>query len=116
MQQKTYRLNQRLAPLHEARAEYRNSRVVLFDVPGHKQRRGTPKLTKFLGNECLSVDVNSMKPIDNLSPQPPSSRRPKSSLPTRHSLSSAARRRPVQAMVMSVCKAGDSMIYSLNFT
>ncbi len=68
MQQKTYRLNQRLAPLHEALAEYRNSRVVSFDVSGHKQGRGTPELTKFLGKECLSVDVNSMKPFDNLSP------------------------------------------------
>ena len=51
----------------EALAEYRKSRVVPFDVPGHKQGRGTPELTEFLGKACLSVDVNSMKPLDNLS-------------------------------------------------
>ena len=67
MADKAYRLDQRRAPLHEALAEYRSSRVVPFDVPGHKQGRGTPELTKFLGKECLSVDVNSMKPLDNLS-------------------------------------------------
>ena len=67
MSERTYRLDQRRAPLHEALAEYRSSRVVPFDVPGHKQGRGTPELTKFLGKECLSVDVNSMKPLDNLS-------------------------------------------------
>ena len=66
MADKAYRLDQRRAPLHEALAEYRSSRVVPFDVPGHKQGRGTPELTKFLGKECLSVDVNSMKPLDNL--------------------------------------------------
>ena len=37
-----------------------------FDVPGHKRGRGSPELTAFLGEACMSVDVNSMKPLDNL--------------------------------------------------
>ncbi|MFV0314916.1 MAG: aminotransferase class I/II-fold pyridoxal phosphate-dependent enzyme, partial [Anaerotignum sp.] len=37
-----------------------------FDVPGHKHGKGNPQLTEFLGEKCLSVDVNSMKPLDNL--------------------------------------------------
>lgn len=41
-------------------------RVVPFDVPGHKRGRGNPELTKFLGERCISIDVNSMKPLDNL--------------------------------------------------
>ncbi|MDR3355085.1 MAG: hypothetical protein LBO21_08610, partial [Synergistaceae bacterium] len=55
------------APLHEALARYRTDRIVPFDVPGHKQGRGAPELAEFLGSRCLSVDVNSMKPLDNLS-------------------------------------------------
>ena len=41
-------------------------RVVPFDVPGHKRGRGNPELTEFLGQKCVGVDVNSMKPLDNL--------------------------------------------------
>lgn len=59
-------LDQTQAPLHAALAAYRERRVVSFDVPGHKQGRGNPELTDFLGKRCLSVDVNSMKCLDNL--------------------------------------------------
>ena len=119
MADKAYRLDQRRAPLHEALAEYRSSRVVPFDVPGHKQGRGTPELTKFLGKECLSVDVNSMKPLDNLS-------HPTSVIKEAEELAADAfgadaaflivggTTAAVQAMVMSVCKAGDSMIIPRN--
>ena len=41
-------------------------RVVPFDVPGHKRGKGNPELTSFLGQQCMDVDVNSMKPLDNL--------------------------------------------------
>ena len=41
-------------------------RVVPFDVPGHKRGRGNPELTEFLGEQCVGIDVNSMKPLDNL--------------------------------------------------
>ncbi|MBO7521447.1 MAG: aminotransferase class I/II-fold pyridoxal phosphate-dependent enzyme, partial [Opitutales bacterium] len=54
------------APLYEAMLHFRNMRVVPFDVPGHKRGRGNPKLAEFLGERCLSIDVNSMKPLDNL--------------------------------------------------
>ncbi len=61
-----YRLDQSQAPLLDALSAYRQNRIVSFDVPGHKQGRGNPELTNFLGTSCLSVDVNSMKPLDNL--------------------------------------------------
>ncbi len=61
-----YRLNQDRAPIAEALTEFENNRVVPFDVPGHKRGKGNPELTAFLGRKCMSLDVNSMKPLDNL--------------------------------------------------
>lgn len=61
-----YALDQTATPLADALADYRRARVVSFDVPGHKQGRGNRELTDYLGQQCLSVDVNSMKPLDNL--------------------------------------------------
>ncbi|MDI9461761.1 MAG: aminotransferase class I/II-fold pyridoxal phosphate-dependent enzyme [Saccharofermentanales bacterium] len=54
------------APLYEAVSLYRSKRIVPFDVPGHKQGRGNPDLRAYLGEDCLTVDVNSMKMVDNL--------------------------------------------------
>lgn len=65
---KRTRLDQRRAPIHEALENFRRMRVVPFDVPGHKRGRGNPELTAFLGQQCVGVDVNSMKPLDNLLP------------------------------------------------
>ena len=59
-------LDQTKAPLLEALRSLRASRVVPFDVPGHKQGRGNPELTAFLGRQCMEADVNSQKPLDNL--------------------------------------------------
>ena len=59
-------MDQDRAPLQEALERMRRDRLVPFDVPGHKRGRGNPELTRFLGEQCLSVDVNSMKPLDNL--------------------------------------------------
>lgn len=54
------------APLYEALEEFKQARIVPFDVPGHKRGRGNKPLRNFLGESCLTVDVNSMKPLDNL--------------------------------------------------
>ena len=62
-----FKLNQNHdTKLHEALETFRRMRVVPFDVPGHKRGRGNPELTEFLGQKCVGVDVNSMKPLDNL--------------------------------------------------
>lgn len=60
------RLNQNIAPIYNALEELRKMRVVPFDVPGHKRGKGNKELMDFLGEKCLSIDVNSMKPLDNL--------------------------------------------------
>ena len=53
-------------PIYEALNRYKKMRIVPFDVPGHKRGKGNKELTEFLGESCLTVDVNSMKPLDNL--------------------------------------------------
>ena len=59
-------LSQEKAPIYEALEAFQRMRVVPFDVPGHKRGRGNPELTELLGQRCVSLDVNSMKPLDNL--------------------------------------------------
>lgn len=59
-------LTQDRAPVYEALKRMKAERLVPFDVPGHKRGRGNPELAEFLGESCLSVDVNSMKMLDNL--------------------------------------------------
>ena len=60
------RLDQQRAPIYEALERFGKMRVVPFDVPGHKRGRGNPELVELLGQQCVSMDVNSMKPLDNL--------------------------------------------------
>ena len=57
---------QKRAPIYEALERFRKKRVVPFDVPGHKRGRGNPELAALLGEKCVGLDVNSMKPLDNL--------------------------------------------------
>lgn len=59
-------MNQDRMPVYEALRDFKAQRVVPFDVPGHKRGKGNPELTHFLGKACLEIDVNSMKPLDNL--------------------------------------------------
>lgn len=59
-------LNQNRAPILEALEKMKAARLVPFDVPGHKRGRGNHELAEFLGQNCLDVDVNSMKMLDNL--------------------------------------------------
>ncbi|MCX7614294.1 MAG: aminotransferase class I/II-fold pyridoxal phosphate-dependent enzyme [Clostridiales bacterium] len=112
-------LMQENAPLYEALIKYKTKRVVPFDVPGHKQGRGNPELTEFLGKSCLNVDVNSMKPLDNLC-------HPVSVIREAEELAADAfnaqnaffmvngTSSSVQAMIMSACKQGDKIIMPRN--
>ena len=61
-----YKLEQNRAPIYEALQNFKKMRVVPFDVPGHKRGRGNPELVELLGERCVGIDVNSMKPLDNL--------------------------------------------------
>ncbi|MDD5017993.1 MAG: aminotransferase class I/II-fold pyridoxal phosphate-dependent enzyme [Eubacteriales bacterium] len=106
-------------PIEAALIDYTRRRVVPFDVPGHKQGRGTPGLAEFLGEKCVSVDVNSSKPLDNLS-------HPTSVIKEAEDLAADAfgcsgafflvggTTASVQAMILSCCGEGDSIIMPRN--
>ena len=107
--------DQRRAPIYEALEQFRNMRVVPFDVPGHKRGRGNPELAAFLGQQCVGVDVNSMKPLDNLC-------HPVSVIGEAEQLAAEAfgaahaflmvggTTSSVQSMVLTTCKRGDEII------
>ena len=112
-------MQQNIAPIYEALLNHKKKRVVPFDVPGHKGGRGTPLLTEFLGQDCLKVDVNSMKPLDNLC-------HPVSVILEAEKLAADAfgathaffmvggTTSSVQAMIMTACKAGNKIILPRN--
>ncbi len=113
------KLDQERAPIYEALEKFRGMRIVPFDVPGHKHGRGNPEMTAFLGERCVSVDVNSMKPLDNLC-------HPTSVILEAEELAADAfgaahaflmvggTTSAVQSMVLSVCKQGDKIILPRN--
>ena len=112
-------LDQNKAPIYEALQTFRQMRVVPFDVPGHKRGRGNPELTRFLGEQCVSIDVNSMKPLDNLC-HPISVIREAEELAADafgavHAfLMVGGTTSSVQSMVLSTCKPGDKIIMPRN--
>lgn len=59
------KLKQNKTPLFDALKAYKKSNVIPYDVPGHKHGLGNKELLNFLGEDVLSIDVNSMKQLDN---------------------------------------------------
>jgi arginine/lysine/ornithine decarboxylase len=112
-------LDQSRMPIYEALEKFRQMRVVPFDVPGHKRGRGNPELTEFLGQQCVGVDVNSMKPLDNLC-HPVSVIREAEELAAdafgaaNAFLMVGGTTSAVQSMVLTACKRGDEIILPRN--
>lgn len=112
-------LTQNDTPIHKALEEQRMNRLAHFDVPGHKGGRGNKELKEFLGEDCIKLDMNSMKPLDNLC-------HPVSVIKDAQKLAAEAfgadeaffivngTTAAVQAMIMSCCKAGDKIIMPRN--
>ena len=110
---------QQRAPVYEALARFKKQRVVPFDVPGHKRGRGNPELVELLGEKCVGIDVNSMKPLDNLC-------HPVSVIKEAEELAAEAfgaahaffmvggTTSSVQSMILSACKSGDKIIMPRN--
>ena len=113
------REDQKRAPIYEALEKFRKQRVVPFDVPGHKRGRGNPELVELLGEKCVGIDVNSMKPLDNLC-HPVSVIRDAEELAAdafhaEHAfLMVGGTTSAVQSMILSVCKRGDKIILPRN--
>ena len=112
-------LSQKRAPIYEALEEFKKMRVVPFDVPGHKRGRGNPELAELLGEKCVSMDVNSMKPLDNLC-HPVSVIRDAERLAAEafhaaHAfLMVGGTTSAVQSMILSVVKRGEKIILPRN--
>ena len=112
-------MDQSRAPIYEALRDFHRNRVVPFDVPGHKRGRGNPELTAFLGQNVMNIDVNSMKPLDNLN-------HPSSVIKEAESLAAEAfgadhaffmvngTTSSVQAMVFATVKRGEKIILPRN--
>ena len=111
--------DQKRAPVYEALQAFEKKRVVPFDVPGHKRGRGNPELAELLGEKCVRMDVNSMKPLDNLC-HPISVIREAEELAAEafgaaHAfLMVGGTTSAVQAMVLSSVKRGDKIILPRN--
>lgn len=112
-------MDQTRAPLFEAVQKHKTNRIVAFDVPGHKGGRVNKELTDFLGENCLKVDYNSRKPLDNLV-------HPSSVIKEAQKLTAEAfgaseaffmvngTSSAVLTMIMSACKAGEKIIIPRN--
>ncbi len=110
---------QRATPLADALDAQRINRLAHFDVPAHKSGRGNPELTEYLGKRAMAMDVNSMKPLDNLG-------HPVSVIRDAQRLAAEAfgaddaffmvngTTSAVQAMIMATCTAGDEIILPRN--
>ena len=112
-------MNQKLTPLADALDMQRINRLAHFDVPAHKSGRGNPELTEYLGARAMAMDVNSMKPLDNLG-------HPVSVIKEAQQLAAEAfgaddaffmvngTTSAVQAMIMASCSVGDEIILPRN--
>lgn len=112
-------LTQLDTPIHKALEEQRLNRLAHFDVPGHKGGRGNKELREFLGEDTMRLDMNSMKPLDNLC-------HPTSVIKDAQALAAKAfgadeaffivngATAAVQAMIMSCTEAGDKIIMPRN--
>jgi len=107
------------APLFEAMKEYHQKNVIPFDVPGHKHGNGLPEFIDYFGKTIMELDVNSMKPLDNLS-------NPIGVIKEAEELAAElfwadhafflvnGTTVGIQAMIMSVCNPGDKIILPRN--
>lgn len=106
-------------PLFEAMKAYHERNVIPFDVPGHKHGNGLSEFTDYFGKTVMELDVNSMKPLDNLS-------NPIGVIKEAEELAAElfwadhafflvnGTTAGIQAMIMSVCKPGDKIILPRN--
>lgn len=111
--------NQNKTPLFDAVKAYHERNVTPFDVPGHKHGVGLKELKEYLGHKVFEIDVNSMKPLDNIS-NPISVIKEAQELMAEAYLSDHSyflvngTTSGVQAMIMSVCRPGDKIILPRN--
>ena len=98
-------------PILHALKKYVEARVLPFHVPGHKQGRGLPEFTEFVGQNVMNIDLTAVEGLDNIC-------NPVSVIKNAEELAAAAwdvdhahflvngTTSGIQAMIMSVCNQG----------
>ena len=115
-----YKLNQDETPLFDALMEYVARDTVPFHVPGHKRGHGVDaEFKKFIGENAFNIDVTVFKLVDSLH-HPTGAIKEAQALAADAYGSDAAffsihgTSGAIQAMIMSVVGAGDTIIVPRN--
>lgn len=111
--------NQNRTPLFDAMKEYRENRIIPFDVPGHKHGRGLTEFGQYFGTRILELDVNSMKCLDNISSPVGVIKEAEKLMAEAYSADHAfflvnGTTAGVQAMILSACLPGEKIILPRN--
>nr|WP_221040569.1 aminotransferase class I/II-fold pyridoxal phosphate-dependent enzyme [Gelria sp. Kuro-4] len=106
-------------PLFTALKKYLDAGVLPFHVPGHKQGRGLPEFTNFVGPNVMGIDLTCMEDLDNICS-------PRGVIQQAEELAAEVwgadhahflvngTTSGIQAMIMSVCAPGDEIILPRN--
>jgi len=110
---------QEQTPLFDAMKKYHEKKIIPFDVPGHKQGNALSEFTDYFGKTIMQIDVNSSKPLDNLS-NPIGIIKEAEDLTAKLFNASSAfflvngTTSGIQAMIMAVCNPGEKIILPRN--
>jgi arginine decarboxylase len=110
---------QNRTPLFDAVRKYVDQGTIPFHVPGHKQGRGLAEFKEFVGENVLAIDLTCFDGTDNIC-------KPLDVIAEAQDLAAKAygadhayflvngTTSGIQAMIMSVCQAGDKIIVPRN--
>ena len=113
------RVDHKRTPLFSAVKKYVDDNVIQFHVPGHKQGRGLPEFTEYIGQRALHMDANGMEDLDYAN-NPTGVIREAEELMANAFVAQNAfflvngTTSGVQAMVMSACEPGAKIIIPRN--
>lgn len=115
---KVYRRNQNQTPLWTALKNYKETDIVHYDVPGHKQSPNAA-IAEAYGKDIIELDTNSTKPLDNMSNPIGVIREAELLMADAYDADYAfflvnGTTQGVQGMIMSVCKPGDKILMPRN--
>ncbi len=111
--------SQKQTPLFDAMKSYHKKKVIPFDVPGHKSGQGLAEFTDYFGKTIMEIDINSSKPLDNLSNPIGVIKDAEKLMADLFCAQNAyflvnGTTSGIQAMIMSACNPGDKIILSRN--
>jgi len=110
---------QNKTPLFNAMKEYEQKNIIPFDVPGHKKGNALSEFTDYFGQRIMGIDVNSSKPLDNLSNPIGVIEEAEDLMANLFNASNAfflvnGTTSGIQAMIMAVCTPGEKIILPRN--